>query len=219
MSVVSSSKFNGSYHDPNCPYGWRTIIANSANTCIVAGKDSNVGAVWWAEGTTKEEPDGTSTTITVDFSGKCKGTSGVLAAKHVDEGIEFPDGVIWKRFESKDSSAKIFEGTFIDPGYPTGWRTIAADGSDTAMVVGLDTSVGTAWYSPGTIVTDDKGTKLNIDFSKRMHGYQIVGATKVEEGLSFPGKEEIIWKPKQLEPDTETSKGCGCEGEGNCVLS
>jgi len=90
------------------------------------------------------------------------------------------------------------------------------------MVVGLDTSVGTAWYSPGTIVTDDKEvTKLNIDFSKRMHGYQIVGATKVEEGLSFPGKDEILWKPKQLEPDTETSKDCGCDGngEGSCILS
>ena len=82
-------------------------------------------------------------------SGKSKGKIGVLTAKLVDDGIQFPDSIVWKKFDATDSSAAVFEGAFTDPMYPRGWRTIVADGVDTAVVVGLDASVGTAWWSPG----------------------------------------------------------------------
>eukprot|EP00976_Prorocentrum_cordatum_P098414 1191390-Prorocentrum_minimum.AAC.4 len=145
---VPAQKFNGSYFDPNCPYGWRSICAIAPNACIVAGKDSNVGNVWWCEGVVKDDLQG-EFTITVDLSGKSKGKLGILVAKLVEEGLQFPDGIIWKRFDSTDSTAAEFEGAFTDPMYPRGWRTIIADGADTAVVVGLDASVGTAWWSPG----------------------------------------------------------------------
>eukprot|EP00976_Prorocentrum_cordatum_P098416 1191390-Prorocentrum_minimum.AAC.6 len=75
--------------------------------------------------------------------------------------------------------------------------------------------------STGTIVNEgEKGTKLNIDFSKRKHGYLVAGGKKVEGGVAFPGGRdgESIWKPKQLEAEPEP-ESCGCEGPSGCVVN
>eukprot|EP00976_Prorocentrum_cordatum_P052504 1058857-Prorocentrum_minimum.AAC.1 len=146
--------FEGAFTDAHHPKGWRTIMADGPVTAILAGADEADGAVWCIKGTV----DTKNQCIYFDFTEKSEGTVGVLKAVPVAEGLVFPDGSIWERYNASVAAAAHFSGTFIDGHHPDGWRTIAASGHLEAIVVGIDEAGGAPWMTKAvTHITKDGG--------------------------------------------------------------
>lgn len=202
--------------DPKHPEGWRTILMSGPESGIVAGVDEKDGAVWWTEATVC--PEGKC--ISIDFSKKTKGKVGLLEAKPVDAGILFPDGNTWTRY-AEESSADGFSGKYADEHHADGWRTIAVNGPEEAIVAGLDEEGGDAWWTKGTMVEG----KLNIDFSVKSNGAVGLLATEiVETGLKFP--DGNIWskyspeeKPPKKKCDVNFVKDLFNDAKQMCVVA
>ena len=147
----------GYFIDGHHPEGWRTIVCTGPCKVCVAGMDDKEGDVWCMEGTL----DPVANCIGLDFTKKSNGAVGVLTAKPCPEGIEFPDGSKWTKFDPSTSSAAVFLGAYIDGHHPEGWRTIAACGPEEAMVAGVDDKDGAPWCTKGE--GDNPGHLLHMN--------------------------------------------------------
>eukprot|EP00959_Pyramimonas_sp_CCMP1952_P294785 6165620-Pyramimonas_sp.AAC.1 len=104
----------GFFKDPNHPEGWRTIVCTSKDKVCVAGMDGEEGDVWCLMGTCCYVKN----CVSLDFSKKSNGAVGMLEAKPCPEGIEFPDGSKWTKFDGSTSSACPFLGAYKDLHHP-----------------------------------------------------------------------------------------------------
>jgi hypothetical protein len=95
-------------------------------------------------------------------------------------------------FTEQAVALEMYEGSYMDPFHPDGWRVIMASGKkDTVLVAGVDQKDGEVWWTEAEVV----GNVLQIDFSKKTNGK--VGKLNAKPvnngtGLSFP--DGNTWK-------------------------
>jgi len=184
-------------------------MATGPTSAMLAGADTEDGVVWCIAATVDlKEP-----CIYIDFSLKSEGNVGVLKAVPVAEGIMFPDGSVWSRFNASESATAHFAGAYQEakhaPGY--GWRTIAASGPMEAIVAGLDEAGGTPWMTKAVAhlnCTEGDATcaTIGIRTPAKLANGQIdeVKACLVENGLQFPGGS--VWQHLYFEPEATVPK-------------
>jgi len=86
---------------------------------------------------------------------------------------------------SNDGQSDIFQGVFVDPNHPQGYRLIVDTGDSNARLELQDEPTGEIFVIPVSVIRNDAATRLLIDFSSK-GGPKDLAATVLEGGdISF----------------------------------